>query len=75
MVCDGCTNSTRADDDVVVLGKDKSPFPKELVISAATKGPKLKPKSTRHMVRGEDGALVHVSRLGGDVAVALSSLR
>jgi len=64
-----------SDDDVVVLGKDKAPFPKELVIRAATVGPKLRPKSTRHMVRGEDGGLVHVSRIGGEVAVTLSSLR
>jgi L-serine kinase (ADP) len=63
-------------DDVVVLSKDrKSEVPKEVVIDAATLGPKLPPKSTRHMVRGKDGALVHVSSLAGEVSVPLSELR
>ena len=64
-----------SDDAMVVLGKDrKTHFPKEAVIKAATKGPKLPPKSTRHMVKGKDGNLVHVSKLEGEVSVPLSTL-
>ena len=65
-----------SDEDVVVLSKDrKSQVPKELVIQAATQGPKLPPKTTRHMVKGKDGALVHISKLEGEVSVPLSTLR
>ena len=65
-----------SEKDVVVLSKDrKSQVPKELVIKAATEGPKLPPKSTRHMIKGKDGALVHISKLEGDVSVPLSTLR
>jgi L-serine kinase (ADP) len=64
-----------SDEGVVVLGKDrKTQFPKEAVIRAATKGPKLPPKSTRHMVKGKDGNLVHISKLEGEVSVPLSTL-
>jgi len=64
------------EEDVVVLSKDrKSQVPKESVIKAATQGPKLPPKSTRHMVKGKDGALVRISKLEGDVSVPLSTLR
>jgi L-serine kinase (ADP) len=64
-----------SDEGVVVLSKDrKTQFPKEAVIRAATKGPKLPPKSTRHTVKGKDGALVHISKLEGDVSVPLSTL-
>ena len=64
-----------SDKDVIVLGKDrKSHFPKEAVIEAAVHGPKLPPKTTRHMVR-KDGGLVHISKINGDVAVPLSELR
>jgi L-serine kinase (ADP) len=64
-----------SDEGVVVLSKDrKTHFPKEAVIRAATKGPKLPPKSTRHMVKGKDGNLVHISKLQGDVSVPLSTL-
>jgi L-serine kinase (ADP) len=64
-----------SDEGVVVLSKDrKSQVPKEEVIRAATKGPKLPPKSTRHMVKGKDGALVHISKLEGEVSVPLSTL-
>jgi L-serine kinase (ADP) len=64
-----------SDPGVVVLGKDrKSQVPKESVIRAATKGPKLPPKSTRHMVKGKDGNLVHISKLEGDVSVPLTTL-
>ena len=65
-----------SDEGVVVLSKDrKSQIPKEEVVRAATLGPKLPPKTTRHMVKGKDGALVHISRLEGDVSVPLSTLR
>jgi L-serine kinase (ADP) len=65
-----------SDEGVVVLSKDrKSQIPKEVVVRAATEGPKFPPKSTRHMVKGKDGALVHISRLEGDVSVPLSTLR
>lgn len=65
-----------SDEEVVVLSKDrKSQIPKELVIQAAIFGPKFPPKTTRHMVKGKDGALVHISRLEGDVSVPLSTLR
>lgn len=64
------------DEGVVVLSKDrKSQVPKETVIRAATQGPKLAPKTTRHMVRGKDGVLVHISKLEGEVSVPLSTLR
>jgi hypothetical protein len=65
-----------SDEDVVVLSKDrKSQVPKDLVVRAATQGPKLPPKTTRHMVKGKDGALIHISKLEGDVSVPLSTLR
>ena len=65
-----------SDGDVVVLSKDrKSEVSKELVIRAATEGPKLPPKTTRHMVKGKDGALVHISKLEREVSVPLSTLR
>jgi L-serine kinase (ADP) len=65
-----------SDEGVVVLSKDrKSQIPKEEVVRAATLGPKLPPKTTRHMVKGKDGALVHISRLEGDVSIPLSTLR
>lgn len=64
-----------SDDDVVVLSKDrKSQIPKDVVIKAATEGPKLPPKTTRHMVKGKDGALVHISDLESDISVPLSTL-
>ena len=64
-----------SDDDVVVLSKDrKSRIQKDAVIKAATQGPKFPPKTTRHMVRGSDGTLVHISRLEGEVSVPLSTL-
>ena len=64
-----------SDEDVVVLGKDrKSHFPKEAVIEAAVHGPKLPPKTTRHMVK-KDGHLVHISKMMGEVAVPVSELR
>jgi L-serine kinase (ADP) len=63
------------DEDVVVLSKDrKSQIPKDVVIQAAVFGPKLPPKSTRHMVRQKDGTLVHISRLESEVSVPLSTL-
>ncbi len=62
-------------EDVLVLSKDrKTRFPKEEVVRAAVKGPKLPPKTTRHMVKRKDGALVHISKLEGDVSVPLSAL-
>ncbi len=65
-----------SDEDVVVLSKDrKSQFPKGSVVKAATQGPKLPPKTTRHMVKRKDGALIHISKLEGDVSVPLSTLR
>jgi L-serine kinase (ADP) len=65
-----------SDEDVVVLSKDrKSQIPKEAVVRAATQGPKFPPKTTRHMIKGKDGTLVHISRLEGDVSVPLSTLR
>ena len=65
-----------SDEGVVVLSRDrKSQVPKELVIQAAVFGPKLPPKTTRHMVKGKDGALVHISRIEGEVSVPLSTLR
>jgi len=64
-----------SDEGVVVLSKDrKSQVPKEAVVEAATKGPKFPPKSTRHMVKGKDGALVHISKLEGEVSVPISTL-
>lgn len=64
-----------SDEGVIVLSRDrKSQVPKEAVIMAATKGPKLPPKSTRHMVKGKDGVLIHISKLEGDVSVPLSTL-
>ena len=62
-------------DEVVVLSRDrKSQIPKDAVVRAATYGPKFPPKTTRHMVKGEDGTLVHISNLEGDVSVPLSTL-
>ena len=64
-----------SDEDVVVLSKDrKSQIPKDVVVRAATQGPKFPPKTTRHMVKRKDGALVHISQLEGDVSVPLSTL-
>jgi hypothetical protein len=64
-----------SDEDIVVFSKNrKSQVPKELVIKAATYGPKLPPKSTRHMVKGKGDTLVHISKLEGDVSVPLSTL-
>jgi hypothetical protein len=64
-----------SDDDIVVLSKDrKSQILKEAVIRAATEGPKFPPKSTRHMVKGEDGALAHISKVEGSISVPLSTL-
>jgi len=64
-----------ADDEIVVFSKGrKSLVPKEVVLKAATTGPKLPPKSTRHMVKTKSGELVHISKLEGDVAVPLASL-
>ena len=65
-----------SDEEVIVLSKDrKSQIPKDEVVRAATQGPKFPPKTTRHMVKGKDGALVHISRLEGDVSVPLATLR
>jgi hypothetical protein len=64
-----------SDEDVVVFTKDKKAHvPKEDVVRAAVRGPKLPPKSTRHMVRKKDGSLVHISSLEKDVSVPLSNL-
>jgi hypothetical protein len=61
--------------DIVVYSKDrKSLFPKELVIKAAIKGPKLPPKTTRHMVKEKDGTLVHISKLEQEISVPLATL-
>jgi hypothetical protein len=65
-----------SDEEVVVLSKDrKSQIPKDAVVRAATQGPKFPPKTTRHMVKGKDGTLVHISRLEGDVSIPLATLR
>ncbi len=64
-----------SDADVVVLSKDrKSRIPKDAVVRAAIFGPKFPPKTTRHMVKRKDGALVHVSELESEVSVPLSTL-
>jgi len=64
-----------ASDDVVVYAKGgKTLFPKEKVIGAALSGHMLPPKSTRHMVRQEDGRLVHISKVEKDVSIPLASL-
>lgn len=64
-----------SDDDVLVFTKDrKSHIPKENVVKAATKGPKYPPKSTRHLVRREDGTLVRIASLQKEVSVPLESL-
>jgi L-serine kinase (ADP) len=64
-----------SDEEVLVFSKDrKSQIPKEAVVIAATKGPKFPPKSTRHMVKGKDGALVHISKVEGGISVPLSTL-
>jgi hypothetical protein len=62
-------------DEVVVFSKDRrSQISKEAVLRAATQGPKFPPKTTRHMIKGRDGTLVHISRLEGEVSVPLSTL-
>lgn len=62
-------------EDVMVVSKSrKSQITKEDVVRAATQGPKLPPKSTRHMVKREDGTIVHISKLEGDISVPLSTL-
>jgi L-serine kinase (ADP) len=64
-----------SDDDVLVFSKDKkSKIKKEAVVRAAVFGPKFPPKTTRHMVKRKDGALVHISHLEGEVSVPLSTL-
>jgi L-serine kinase (ADP) len=64
-----------SDADIVVLSKDReSQVPKETVIRAATYGPKLPPKTTRHMVKRKDGSLVHISKLESEVTIPLSTL-
>ena len=64
-----------SDDDVVVLSKDrKSQIPKDAVVKAAVVGPKYPPKSTRHMMKGRDGGLMHISKLEGEVSVPLVTL-
>jgi len=64
-----------SDEDVLVFSKDrKSKIPKDDVVRAATIGPKFPPKTTRHMVKRKDGALVHISQLEGEVSVPLSTL-
>jgi hypothetical protein len=64
-----------SDEDVMVFSKDrKSQIPKEAVIRAAIYGPKFPPKTTRHMVKGKDGAIVHISRLESEISVPLSTL-
>lgn len=63
-----------SDEDIVVLSNDrKSEVPKGSVVEAATRGPKLAPKSTRHMMK-KDGQLVHISKLKGEPAVPLAVL-
>jgi L-serine kinase (ADP) len=64
-----------SDEDIVVLSRDrKSHITKDVVIKAATQGPKLPPKTTRHMLKGSNGALVHISRLESDVSIPLTAL-
>ncbi len=64
-----------SDEEIVVLSKDrKSQISKDAVVRAATKGPKFPPKTTRHMLKKKDGALVHISRLEGEISVPLSTL-
>lgn len=64
-----------ADHEIVVYSKGrKSEVAKETVLRAATEGPKMPPKSTRHMVKTEKGELVHISKLEGDVSVPLVDL-
>ena len=64
-----------SDEDVLVFSKDrKSQIPKDAVVRAATYGPKFPPKTTRHMVKRKDGALVHISQLESEVSIPLSTL-
>jgi hypothetical protein len=64
-----------SDEDVVVFSKDRrSHIPKDVVIRAATFGPRFPPKTTRHMVKTRDGSLVHISRLESEVSIPLSTL-
>jgi hypothetical protein len=64
-----------SDDDIIVMSKDrKSRISKDFVINAATVGPKLAPKTTRHMLMGSNGALVHISHLESDVSIPLAAL-
>lgn len=64
-----------SDEDILVFSKDrKLQIPKENVIKAAVQGPKFAPKSTRHMVKWKDGALVHISHLEGGISVPLTTL-
>ena len=64
-----------SDDEVQVFSKDrKSQIPKGDVIRAAVEGPKFPPKTTRHMAKTDDGKLVPLSQLEGEVSIPLSTL-
>ncbi|MEM4311201.1 MAG: ParB N-terminal domain-containing protein [Nitrososphaerales archaeon] len=47
---------------------------KEQVIKIALAGKKFPPRTTKHMVRLDDGALVHISELEDDVNIPLDRL-
>lgn len=64
-----------SDKGVLVYSKDrKSEIPKDVVIRAAMVGPKLPPKTTRHLGKAKDGRLLPLSDLEDDVSVPLLTL-
>ncbi len=64
-----------SDDEVLVFSRDrKTQIPKDEVVRAATHGPKLPPKTTRHMAKTKDGRFVPLSQLEGEISVPLSRL-
>ena len=63
-----------SDEIVVNPGARKVRYTKEQVLEAGLSGKKLPPKSTRHMVRREDGSLMHISKIEPVVDLSLSEM-
>jgi len=61
-------------DIVVHPGARKVEYTKEQVLDAGLSGKRLPPKSTRHMVRRDDGTLVHISKIEPVVDLSLAQM-
>jgi L-serine kinase (ADP) len=63
-----------SDDIVVNPGAGKTAYSKQAVLDAGLSRKKLPPKSTRHMVRRDDGTLVHISKIEPVVNLTLAQM-